>query len=92
MQGMNTDISGRCPHCDGSLAVHAPVPEQPLPEPGTPTVCGHCGFILVFSEGLSLRVAAQAELEFWKTADPEMFEWLMATRALFTQTAKHRRG
>lgn len=89
---MNTDIAERCPHCDGPLALHTRVTGQPLPEPGTPTVCGHCGFILVFSEGLSLRVATQAELEHWKTADPEIFEWLMARRAFFTQTAKHQRG
>jgi hypothetical protein len=40
-----------------------------------------------------LRVATQAELEHWKTADSEVFEWLMAaTRAFFTQIAKHHRG
>lgn len=82
-----------CPACDMGAPIHYRVDGDPLPSrPGAPTVCGHCGAILIFGQGLSLRLPTLFEMHRWMHLEPRLFETLLDLSAFFEGRARHRRG
>jgi hypothetical protein len=66
--------------------------ETPSSHPGTPTVCGHCGRILIYGQGLILRLPTLFELHRWMCRNPDDFAILLSMSDFFHRRARHNRG
>lgn len=83
-----------CPECSTVLtrSMSAAGPEA-QPQPGTGTICAHCGAILEFTDGLQLTSASDATLikiagsRAMKNADT-MIEILRRQRAAFSRSGQ----
>jgi hypothetical protein len=67
-----------CPVCHRSLDAAFAVPKESVqPKDGDYSVCAYCGAMLRFSGDLSLRIAADSELEDVKKQQPRLFVLLV---------------
>jgi hypothetical protein len=54
-----------CPHCGRPLDAHGDTPgerDDKAPRPGDVSVCMKCGGVMIFTEGLGLRIATPEEM------------------------------
>lgn len=54
-----------CPGCDAIVdgaEYHGPESDAQLPEPGDPSICAECGFLMVFNDDLTQRTMTQEDM------------------------------